>query len=175
MSDNFKGIIPLAKEAIENVEKEYQKDKPKFSKVLIFGTSGGDSATAKNFDILCNSNDEFKLNKDNLYYIQQQIYKSIMENQEQQQTEGQKRVRVSFNSNALKRVGDFKQKMADAIDALNDVATSVKESPKELVNPDDFGDFMREVSTAKTQLQIASMCGVAALTHDMAFKYLPND
>ena len=94
---------------------------------------------------------------------------------ENQQTEGQKRVRVSFNPSALKRVEDFKQKMADAIDALNDVATSVKESPKELVNPYDFGDFMREVSTAKTQLQIASMCGVAALTHDMAFKYLPSE
>ena len=93
----------------------------------------------------------------------------------QQQTEGQKRVRVSFNPNALKRVDDFKQKMASAIDDLNEVAKQVAESPNTLIEGVDKGDFMREIATAKTQIQIASMCAVGALTHEATFKYLPKD
>lgn len=87
-------------------------------------------------------------------------------------TEGQKRVRVSFNPSALKRVEEFKALLAEAIDNLEELSRRVKNAPNEL--GDDTGDFMREVATAKTQLQIASMCGVAALTHDLAFKRLNN-
>lgn len=92
-------------------------------------------------------------------------------------TEGQKRVRLTFNPSGLKRVEDFKQITASAIDYLNDVTATIKKTIKETVKEgeyvDDLGDFMREVATAKTQLQIASMCAVAAITHDTAFKYLP--
>lgn len=86
-------------------------------------------------------------------------------------TEGQKRVRVDFNPSALKRVTDFKSIMADAIDAIEAVE-------KELINKSDgagdIGNFIRECATAKTDLQKASMMGVAALTHDLAFKFLPS-
>lgn len=205
MSDNFKGIIPAMKEAIENVEKEFEEDKPKFGRVIIFGTSGGDSATGKDFDMLWNNNDEFKHVKSNkerivAEYLGRSIEEEydndvlkiskfynaklfeeminfkpdyIMDNT--QLTEGQKRVRVSFNPNALKRVEEFKQKMADAIDAVGAVEKQVKESPSTLIEGIDMGDFLREVATAKTELQKASMCGVGALTHDATFKCISNE
>lgn len=91
---------------------------------------------------------------------------------EKQLTEGEKIVRKSFNPSGLKRVEEFKTIMAQAIDHLDEVANQVLESPNQI--GDDTGDFMREVATAKTQLQIASMCGVGALTHDLAFKRLNN-
>lgn len=94
---------------------------------------------------------------------------------EKQQTEGEKRVRKSFNPSGLKRVEDFKQKMADAIDALNETAEKVNAAPSTLIEGMDKGDYLRELATAKTQLQIASMCGVAALTHEVVFKAIGNE
>ena len=91
---------------------------------------------------------------------------------EKQLTEGEKRVRKSFNPSGLKRVEEFKTIMAQAIDHLDEIAIQVLNSPNKL--DDDTGDFMREIATAKTQLQIASMCGVGALTHDTAFKRLES-
>ena len=89
---------------------------------------------------------------------------------EKQLTEGEKRVRKSFNPSGLKRVEDFKTITASAIDYLDTVAIQVLNAPNQL--GDDTGDFMREIATAKTQLQIASMCGVGSLTHDITFKRL---
>lgn len=99
--------------------------------------------------------------------------KQVMNKSEQ--TEGEKRVRKSFNPSGLKRVEDFKQKMADAIDALNETAEKVNAAPNTLIEGMDKGDFLRELATAKTQLQIASMCGVAALTHEVVFKTIGNE
>lgn len=86
-------------------------------------------------------------------------------------TEGQKRVRVDFNPSALKRVTNFKSIMANAIDAIEEVE-------KELISKSDgagdIGSFIRECATAKTDLQKASMMGVSALTHELAFKLLPS-
>ena len=83
-----------------------------------------------------------------------------------QLTEGQKRVRLTFNPNDLKRVHDFKSIMASAIDEIAEVERRVKSASKD--NP-ELGDFLRECATAKTALQDASMWGVAALTHHITF------
>ena len=81
-------------------------------------------------------------------------------------TEGEKRVRKSFNPSALKRVENFKSITASAIDEIAEVERSVKSASKD--NP-ELGDFLRECTTAKTALQDASMWGVAALTHQITF------
>ena len=88
-------------------------------------------------------------------------------------TEGQKRVRVSFNPSALTRVEDFKKTMAKAIDLLVEEAELVKVSlydrgEKEYNSLNS--DFQREIATAKTQIQQASMWGVLALTSSITFK-----
>ena len=89
-------------------------------------------------------------------------------------TEGQKRVRVDFNPSALKRVTDFKSIMAQAIDAIEELDVFIKNVATKQETHKDVGDYLRESATAKTDLQKASMMGVAALTHELAFKYLPN-
>lgn len=80
-------------------------------------------------------------------------------------TEGEKRVRKSFNP-SLKRVENFKSFTASAIDEIAEVERRVKSASKD--NP-ELGDFLRECATAKTALQDASMWGVAALTHQITF------
>ena len=81
-------------------------------------------------------------------------------------SEGEKRVRKSFNPSALKRVENFKSITASAIDEIAEVERRVKSASKD--NP-ELGDFLRECETAKTALQDASMWGVAALTHQITF------
>ena len=81
-------------------------------------------------------------------------------------SEGEKRVRKSFNPSALKRVENFKSITAAAIDEIAEVERRVKSASKD--NP-ELGDFLRECATAKTALQDASMWGVAALTHQITF------
>ena len=92
-----------------------------------------------------------------------------MENK--QLTEGQKRVRLTFNPNDLKRVHDFKSIMASAIDGITEAERIIKNDAKD--HP-ELGDFLREAATAKTELQKASMCGVLALTHQVAFDTLES-
>lgn len=201
----IRGVFPVLGikwEEADGITKDaFEAAKPKFGKALIFGTMGNDSARGKDFDMLWNNNDEFKyINKPLVNYLRSFIEEEfdndilkiskfynaelleeminfkpnyIMDNT--QLTEGQKRVRVSFNPNALKRVEEFKQKMADAIDAIDAVEKQVKEPPSTLIEGIDIGDFLREVATAKTELQKASMCGVGALTHDATFKVIPNN
>ena len=86
-------------------------------------------------------------------------------------TEGEKRVRKSFNPSALKRVENFKSITASAIDEIAEVERRVKSASKD--NP-ALGDFLRECATAKTALQDASMWGVAALTHQITFDTFEN-
>lgn len=87
-------------------------------------------------------------------------------------TEGQARVRAAFNPNALTRVEVFKKHMASAIDHVDGV---LKQIITVVPEGEDLGDMFREVATAKTQIQQASMWGVAALTHELTFKHLLND
>lgn len=86
-------------------------------------------------------------------------------------TEGEKRVRKSFNPSALKRVEEFKTITASAIDAIAEVERRLKNDAKD--HP-ELGDFLRECTTAKTALQDASMWGVAALTHQVTFDTFKN-
>ena len=88
-------------------------------------------------------------------------------------TEGQKRVRVSFNPSALTRVEDFKKTMAKAIDLLVEEAELVKVSLYDMGEKEYNSlnsDFQREIATAKTQIQQASMWGVLSLTSSITFK-----
>lgn len=88
-------------------------------------------------------------------------------------TEGQKRVRLSFNPSALTRVEDFKKTMAKAIDLLVEEAELVKVSLYDMREKEYNSlnsDFQREIATAKTQIQQASMWGVLALTSSITFK-----
>ena len=88
-------------------------------------------------------------------------------------TEGQKRVRLSFNPSALTRVEDFKKTMAKAIDLLVEEAELVKVSLYDMGEKEYNSlnsDFQREIATAKTQIQQASMWGVLALTSSITFK-----
>lgn len=88
-------------------------------------------------------------------------------------TEGQRRVRVDFNPASIKRVHDFKTIMASAIDAIEKVEDEVRRAPEKIGK--NKGDFYRETATAKTDLQKASMMGVAALTHSITFEYLESE
>ena len=88
-------------------------------------------------------------------------------------TEGQKRVRMNFNPSALKRVEKFKYIMAQAIDILSEEAETVKVSLYDMEEKEYNilnSDFQREVATAKTQIQQASMWGTLALTSNITFK-----
>ena len=88
-------------------------------------------------------------------------------------TEGEKRVRLSFNPSALTRVENFKKTMAKAIDLLVEEAELVKVSLYDMEEKEYNSlnsDFQREIATAKTQVQQASMWGVLALTSSITFK-----
>lgn len=87
------------------------------------------------------------------------------------QTAGQKRVRVSFNPSALPIVEIIKQQLATVMDTLDEYG---KQAIANTTNIDskqaEKGDFLREVATAKTALQEASMWAVASVTNDFAFE-----
>ena len=165
---DFKLVDDIVNSVVtKHLGKSY-KDNKQYKAPIIFGTGGETSHFDEDFITLWR-------NFINNYPIIDQKWNNkpktnIMSKQEL--TEGQKRVRLTFNPSALKRVNDFKQIMADAIDAIEVVEAAVKLEPElEGVNK---GDFFREAATAKTDLQKASMMGVAALTHEVTFKYLPN-
>lgn len=91
----------------------------------------------------------------------------------QQLTEGQRRVRVSFNPNQLPIVELIKSQTSTLIDTLQEygkevVANTANVNQKSL----EQGDFMREINTAKTAIQEASMWAVAAVTNDYSMEAL---
>lgn len=85
-----------------------------------------------------------------------------------QQTTGEKRVRLDFNPSALPRVTKVKKAIAGVIDLLENAKSQIASNAK--LDKAEVGDFMREAATAQTQLQIASMVSVGAMTHEAAFK-----
>ena len=112
--------------------------------------------------------------KGELYPCKPDVFKStynVVEDNNGILSEGEKRVRKSFNPSALKRVENFKSITASAIDEIAEVERRVKSASKD--NP-ELGDFLRECATAKTALQDASMWGVAALTHQITFDTFEN-
>ena len=112
--------------------------------------------------------------KGELYPCKPDVFKStynVVEDNNGILSEGEKRVRKSFNPSALKRVENFKSITASAIDEIAEIERRVKSASKD--NP-ELGDFLRECATAKTALQDASMWGVAALTHQITFDTFEN-
>ena len=129
---------------------------------LIIPTLEGDMKVSKGDYIIKGIKGEFYPCKPDIF---KQSYNMIKENNGIL-SEGEKRVRKSFNPSALKRVENFKSITASAIDEIAEVERRVKSASKD--NP-ELGDFLRECATAKTALQDASMWGVAALTHQITF------
>ena len=134
---------------------------------LIIPTLEGDMTALKNDWIIKGVKGEFYPCKPDIF---KQSYNMIKENNGIL-SEGEKRVRKSFNPSALKRVENFKSITASAIDEIAEVERRVKSASKD--NP-ELGDFLRECATAKTALQDASMWGVAALTHQITFDTFEN-
>ena len=129
---------------------------------LLIPTLEGDMKISKGDYIIKGIKGEFYPCKPDVF---KQSYNMIKENNGIL-SEGEKRVRKSFNPSALKRVENFKSITASAIDEIAEVERRVKSASKD--NP-ELGDFLRECATAKTALQDASMWGVAALTHQITF------
>lgn len=87
----------------------------------------------------------------------------------QDMTAGQKRVRASFNPNALPMVEAIKSQTATLLDTMDELVKQVQAgTPNTPEHKNNLGDFMREVATAKTAIQDASMWAVLAATHDSA-------
>ena len=129
---------------------------------LLIPTLEGDMKVSKGDYVIKGIKGEFYPCKPDIF---KQSYNMIKENNGIL-SEGEKRVRKSFNPSALKRVENFKSITASAIDEIAEVERRVKSASKD--NP-ELGDFLRECATAKTALQDASMWGVAALTHQITF------
>ena len=129
---------------------------------LVIPTLEGDMKASKGDYIIKGIKGEFYPCKPDVF---KQSYNMIKENNGIL-SEGEKRVRKSFNPSALKRVENFKSITASAIDEIAEIERRVKNASKD--NP-ELGDFLRECATAKTALQDASMWGVAALTHQITF------
>ena len=134
---------------------------------LVISTLEGDMKVTKGDYIIKGIKGEFYPCKPDIF---KQSYNMIKENNGIL-SEGEKRVRKSFNPSVLKRVENFKSITASAIDEIAEVERKVKSASKD--NP-ELGDFLRECATAKTALQDASMWGVAALTHQLTFDTFEN-
>lgn len=134
---------------------------------LVIPTLEGDMKVSKGDYVIKGIKGEFYPCKPDIF---KQSYNMIKENNGIL-SEGEKRVRKSFNPSALKRVENFKSITASAIDEIAEVEKRVKSASKD--NP-ELGDFLRECATAKTALQDASMWGVAALTHQITFDTFEN-
>ena len=134
---------------------------------LVISTLEGDMKVSKGDYVIKGIKGEFYPCKPDIF---KQSYNMIKENNGIL-TEGEKRVRKSFNPSVLKRVENFKSITASAIDEIAEVERRVKSASKD--NP-ELGDFLRECATAKTALQDASMWGVAALTHQLTFDTFEN-
>ena len=86
-------------------------------------------------------------------------------------TEGEKRVRTTFNVLSSKSVDIAKQLMAEAINLLsrdqNDVASYYYDNLNTTQYRELSGDYQREIATAKTKIEEAAMWSVKALTNDI--------
>ena len=111
--------------------------------------------------------------KGEFYPCKPDIFKStynVIEDNNGILSEGEKRVRTTFNVLSSKSVDIAKQLMAEAINLLsrdqNDVASYYYD-----FNTTQFrdlsGDYQREVATAKTKIEEAAMWAVKALTNDI--------
>ena len=88
-----------------------------------------------------------------------------------QLTEGEKRIRTTFNVSSSKTVDEAKKLMAEAINLLsrdqNDVASYYYDRGNTTQYRELSADYQREVATAKTKIEEAAMWAVKALTNDI--------
>ena len=86
-------------------------------------------------------------------------------------SEGEKRVRTTFNVLSLETVDIAKQLMAEAINLLsrdqNDVASYYYDNCNTTQYRELSADYQREVATAKTKIEEAAMWTVKALTNNI--------
>ena len=134
---------------------------------VVIPTLEGDMKASKGDYIIKGIKGEF-------YTCKPDIFKStynVVEDNNGILSEGEKRVRTSFNVSALKTVDTTKQLMAEAINLLsrdqNDVASYYYDNCNTTQYRDLSGDYQREIATAKTKIEEAAMWAVKALTNDI--------
>ena len=134
---------------------------------LIIPTLEGDMKASKGDYIIKGIKGEF-------YPCKPDVFKStynVVEDNNGILSEGEKRVRTTFNVSALKSVDIAKQLMAEAINLLttdqNDVASYYYDNLNTTQYRELSGDYQREVATAKTKIEEAAMWAVKALTNDI--------
>ena len=134
---------------------------------LVISTLEGDMKVTKGDYVIKGIKGEFYPCKPDIF---KQSYNMIKENNGIL-SEGEKRVRTTFNVSAAKTVDTAKQLMAEAINLLsrdqNDIASYYYDSINTTQYRDLLGDYQREVATAKTKIEEAAMWAVKALTNDI--------
>ena len=134
---------------------------------LIIPTLEGDMTALKNDWIIKGVKGEFYPCKPDIF---KQLYNMIKENNGIL-SEGEKRVRTTFNVLSLATVDIAKQLMAEAINLLsrdqNDVASYYYDNLNTTQYRELSGDYQREIATAKTKIEEAAMWSVKALTNDI--------
>ena len=112
--------------------------------------------------------------KGEFYPCKPDIFKStynVVEDNNGILSEGEKRIRTTFNVLSLETVDIAKQLMAEAINLLsrdqNDVASYYYDSINTSQYRELSGDYQREVDTAKTKIEEAAMWTVKALTNNI--------
>ena len=134
---------------------------------LIIPTLEGDMKVSKGDYIIKGIKGEF-------YPCKPDVFKStynVVEDNNGILSEGEKRVRTTFNVLSLETVDIAKQLMAEAINLLsrdqNDVASYYYDSINTTQYRELSADYQREVATAKTKIEEAAMWAVKALTNDI--------
>ena len=112
--------------------------------------------------------------KGEIYPCKPDVFKStynVVEDNNGILSEGEKRVRTNFNVSSSKLVDEAKQLMAKAINLLSNDQNDVSSYYYNRVNTVQYrelsGDYQREIATAKTKIEEASMWAVKALTNDI--------
>ena len=134
---------------------------------LVIPTLEGDMKVSKGDYIIKGIKGEF-------YPCKPDVFKStynVVEDNNGILSEGEKRVRTTFNISASKTVDIAKQLMAEAINLLsrdqNDVASYYYDSINTTQYRELSADYQREIATAKTKIEEAAMWAVKALTNDI--------
>lgn len=134
---------------------------------LIIPTLEGDMKVSKGDYVIKGIKGEF-------YPCKPDVFKStynVVEDNNGILSEGEKRVRTTFNVLSLETVDIAKQLMAEAINLLsrdqNDVASYYYDNLKSAQYNELSGDYQREIATAKTKIEEAAMWAVKALTNDI--------
>ena len=134
---------------------------------LVIPTLEGDMKVSKGDYVIKGIKGEF-------YPCKPDIFKSIynvVEDNNGILSEGEKRIRTTFNVLSSKSVDIAKQLMAEAINLLttdqNDVASYYYDNLNTTQYRELSADYQREVATAKTKIEEAAMWAVKALTNDI--------